>query len=111
LCLKFAHEHSCEWNSETTLAAIDNGQLICLKYAIEHGCPWPTQQAFQAIWRTSRALRCLEYAAAHPQSGLHLTMEQEKEKLPVWLAFTVVIAFAVYLVFLIFVLMQILFRE
>ena len=39
-CLKWAHEHGCDWSSHTCRDAALGGNLDCLIWAREHGCPW-----------------------------------------------------------------------
>jgi hypothetical protein len=39
-CLKYAHEHGCEWDAGTTNYAIKNGFVECLQYALHNGCPY-----------------------------------------------------------------------
>jgi len=38
--LRYAHEHGCPWNSDTSHNAASGGHLKALRYAHEHDCPW-----------------------------------------------------------------------
>ena len=38
--LRYAHEHGCEWESDTCASAALGGHVEVLRYANEHGCPW-----------------------------------------------------------------------
>jgi len=59
-CLKYAHEHGCEWDSETCSIAAWKGHVDCLKYAREHGCEWDKYTTLNAARKGH--LDCLKYA-------------------------------------------------
>ena len=49
-CLKYAHEHGCEWDEWTCEWAAEGGHLECLKWAHEHDCPWNERTCQYAAW-------------------------------------------------------------
>jgi hypothetical protein len=59
-CLEYAHESDCNWDHETCSAAAENGHLDCLKYAHEHGCEWNSKTCKYAA--RNGHLDCLKYA-------------------------------------------------
>ena len=62
-CLRYVHEHGCEWNKGACLLASVNGHLECLKYAHEHGCKW---DAGICMWAARNGhLQCLKYDHEH----------------------------------------------
>jgi hypothetical protein len=62
-CLRYAHEHGCPWDEEICWMAALDGNLECLKYAHEHGCPWDKETCRWAA--SSGHLECLKYAHEH----------------------------------------------
>ena len=38
-CLKYAHEHGCEWNERIFLCISKNKYPDCFQYAIKEKCP------------------------------------------------------------------------
>jgi len=46
--LKWARQHSCNWNSETCRMAAKGGHLDCLIWSRENGCTWSYWTCFSA---------------------------------------------------------------
>ena len=62
-CLKYARDHGCSWDTDTSAWAAQTGSLACLEYAHKHGCPWDRWTCTYAAGHGS--LECLEYAHEH----------------------------------------------
>jgi hypothetical protein len=60
LCLKYAHEHGCEWTKATTEDACLTGKLDCLQYAVENGCPLDLDKCGELALQWDD-LECLRY--------------------------------------------------
>ncbi|KAE9525244.1 hypothetical protein AGLY_014312 [Aphis glycines] len=60
LCLIFARQMQCSWDSQTCRVAARNGHVECLKYAHEHGCLWDNLTSYNAVKKGH--FHCLKYA-------------------------------------------------
>ena len=58
-CLKYLHEHDCEWNSFATIFAASGGHVEYFIYAHTHGCP--VHESCMRLAACHNHLECLQY--------------------------------------------------